>query len=68
MNNPHTNDGILDIEGHRRTKWIVTKHLEWNIITNLHGTNTLEVEEHHNDDDDDNDTNILDETIEAPHY
>jgi hypothetical protein len=46
----------------------VTKHLEWNIITNLHGTNTLEVEEHHNDDDDDNDTNILDETIEAPHY
>lgn len=39
---------------------------------NLHGTNILEEKEHHNDDDDDdNDTNILDETIEAPndsHY
>ncbi len=44
----------------------MTKHSGWNIIANLHGTNTLEAKEHHNDDDDDNDTNILDETIEAP--
>ncbi len=66
MNSPPTNDGILDIEGHHPTKWIVTKHSGWNIIANLHGTNTLEAKEHHNDDDDDNDTNILDETIEAP--
>jgi hypothetical protein len=45
----------------------MTKHLGWNIIMNLHGTNILEEKEHHNDDDDDdNDTNILDETNEAP--
>ncbi len=38
----------------------------WNIITTLCGTNISEMEEGCNDDDgDDNDTNILDEAIEA---
>ncbi len=40
----HTNDGIVDIEGQRLTKLIVTKHLRHNIIVNLHKKNTLEVE------------------------
>jgi zona occludens toxin (predicted ATPase) len=46
----------------------VTKHSGRNIITNLRGTDILEMEEGHNDDDDDddNDINILDEAIEAP--
>jgi hypothetical protein len=64
--NSQTNDGILDIEGRHPTKRIVTKCLGQNIITTLRGTNILEVEEGHNDDDEDNDTDILDETIEAP--
>jgi hypothetical protein len=63
---PHTNDGILDIEGLCFTKQIVTRHSRQNIITTLHGTNISKVEEGCNDDDDDNDTDILDETIEAP--
>jgi hypothetical protein len=37
---PHTNDGILDIEGCCPTKRIVTKRLGRNIIISLHGTNT----------------------------
>jgi hypothetical protein len=56
----------LDIEGQHPTKQIVTKHLGRNIITTLHGTNTLEAEEGCNNDDHDNDTNILDEVIENP--
>ncbi len=44
----------------------MTKCLGRNIITTLRGTNILEVEEGCNDDDDDNDTNIIDEVIEAP--
>jgi hypothetical protein len=61
---PHTNDGILDIEGQHPTKQIVSKCLSQNIITTLCGTNTLETEEGHNNDD--NDINIPDEAIEAP--
>ncbi len=57
---PHTNDGILDIEEWRFTKWIVTKHLGQNIITTLHVTNTSEAEEGLNDD---NGIDIIDETI-----
>ncbi len=64
--NHHVDDSILDIEGWRPTKWIVTKHLGQNMITTLSGTNTSKVEEGHNIDDDDNDTNILDEGIETP--
>jgi hypothetical protein len=56
----------LDIEGWCLTKQIVTRHLGQNIITTLHGTNISKVEEGCNNDDDDNDTNIFDETIEAP--
>jgi hypothetical protein len=63
---PHTNDGILDIEGRCPTKQIVTKCLRRNIITTLRGTNILVVEEWCNNDDDDNNTNIHDEVIEAP--
>jgi hypothetical protein len=44
----------------------VIKCLGRNIITTLHGTNISKAKEGHNDDDDDNDTNILDELIEAP--
>ncbi len=43
----------------------MTKCLGQNTITTLCETNTLEAKEGHNDDDD-NDTNILDEAIEAP--
>jgi hypothetical protein len=43
----------------------VTKHSRQNIITTLCGTNISKVKERCNDDDD-NDTNILDEAIEAP--
>ncbi len=64
--NHHIDDSILDIEGRRPTKRIVTKHLGQNMITTLRGTNTSKVEEGHNIDDDDNDTNILDEAIETP--
>jgi hypothetical protein len=56
----------LDIEGWRLTKQIVMRHSRRNIITTLCGTNISKVEEGCNDDDDNNDTNILDETIEAP--
>jgi len=56
----------LDIEGWCPIKRIVTKHSRQNIITTLCGINTSKVEEGCNDDDDDNDTNILDEAIEAP--
>jgi hypothetical protein len=45
----------------------MTKHSSRNIITTLHGIDTLEAKEGCNDDDDDNDTNILDDqAIEAP--
>ncbi len=47
----------------------MTKRSSQNIITNLRGTNILEMEEGHNDDDDDDDdddTNIPDEAIEPP--
>jgi hypothetical protein len=48
-------------------KRIVTKCSRQNIITTLYGTNISKVKEGHNDrDDDDNDSNILDEVIEAP--
>jgi hypothetical protein len=43
----------------------VTKCSRQNTITTLCGTNTLQAKEGHNDDDD-NDTDILDEAIEAP--
>jgi hypothetical protein len=62
---PHTNDGILDIEGRHPTKWILTKRSGQNIITYFCGTNTSKAKEGHNDDDDDNDTNIFDGEIEA---
>jgi hypothetical protein len=56
----------LDIDGWCPIKLIiVTKHLGENIITTLRGTNISEVKEGCNDDDDD-DTNISDESIEAP--
>jgi hypothetical protein len=57
---PQTNDDILDIEGWRPIKQIMTKRLNWNIITTLCGIDTLEAKEGHNDDDD-NDTNIPDD-------
>jgi hypothetical protein len=63
---PHTNDDILDIEGQHPTKQIVTKCWGQNIITTLHRISTLNAREGCNDDDDDNDTDILDEAIEAP--
>jgi len=62
---PHTNDGILGIEGQHPTKWIVTKRSSQNIITTLCGTNTSKTKEWHNDDDDDDDTNISNGAIEA---
>jgi hypothetical protein len=46
-------DGIMDIDGHHPTKWIVTKQMGQNIITTLRGTYILEVEEWCNDDDED---------------
>jgi hypothetical protein len=61
----HTNDGILNIKGQHFTKLIVTKHLKHNIIVNLCGKNTLEVEKKCNGDDDD-DTNINDDCEKAP--
>jgi hypothetical protein len=61
---PHIDDNILEIEGWCPTKWIVTKHLGWNIIITLCGIDISEVEEGCNNDDDDNDTNIPNETIE----
>jgi hypothetical protein len=63
---PHIDDGILDIEGRCPTKQIMIKDLGWNIITTLCGTNISEAEEGRNDDDDDNNTNIHYEAIEAP--
>jgi hypothetical protein len=65
---PHIDDGILDFEGWHPIKQIVTKHSSWNIITTLHGTNTLQKKEKCNNDDDDNDIEIFYEAIEAPNY
>jgi hypothetical protein len=62
---PHTDDGIKDIEGQHATKWIVTKCLKQNSIMTLCGTNISKVEECHNGDDD-NDININDEWWKAP--
>ncbi len=62
---PYINYGILDIKGWCPIKRIVTKCSRQNTITTLCGTNTLQAKEGHNDDDD-NDTDILDEAIEAP--
>jgi hypothetical protein len=44
----------------------MTRHSWQNIITTLHGTNISMVEEGCIDGDDNNDTDIFDETIEAP--
>jgi len=63
---PHTDDGILDIEGRCPTDRIMIKDLGWNIITTLCGTNISEAKEGCNDDDDDNNTDIQYEAIEAP--
>jgi len=63
---PHTNDGILSIEGHCTIKRIVAKCSGQNIITILCGTNISKAKKGHNDDDDDNDIDILNEAIEAP--
>jgi hypothetical protein len=55
----------LDIEGRHPTKQIVTKCSNQNIVTTLHGTNTLEAKEGHNNDGGDNGINIFNEPIEA---
>ncbi len=47
------------------TKQVMTKCLGQNIITTLCGIDISKMKEGHNDDDD-NDTNILNEAIEAP--
>jgi len=62
---PHTDDGIIDIEGQHATKWIVTKCLKQNSIMTLRGTDISKAEECHNGDDD-NDININDEWWKAP--
>jgi hypothetical protein len=46
----------------------VTKHSGRNIIITLCEINISKVELRCNDDDDDNDTDIPDETIEAPNH
>ncbi len=63
---PHIDDGILDIEGSCHPKQIVTKHSSRNIITTLCGTYILKVKEGCNSDDDDINTDIPNKAIEVP--
>jgi hypothetical protein len=61
----HTDDVIVNTKGWCPTEHIMIKHSKWNIITTLHGTDTLELKEWHNGDDD-NGIDINDDGGKAP--